>query len=191
MTVTFLVQTQFGPYQTGSILKVSSDYAQRLVQQYGSSVTITPRYSGTYWYQDGAILVVTALYVPEPTPTPGIIYVNFQSTVQDPNNPNPQFRVFYSGRTYQFTIVGLTNFTRRNPNVVISYDRNGTRIVPQYQYDDLAYQGALVYARQYGTDVEPGIVYRIQQTNNALNGNIDVSTDLNTNAVPMVRTYNL
>jgi len=183
MSVTFLVQTQFGPYQTGSTLKVSSDYAQRLVQQYGNDVTITPRFSGTYWYGDGAILTVTPLI------SPGIIYVNFQSTVEDPGNPNPQFRIFYAGRTYQFTVTGLNNLTKRNPNVVISYDRNGNRVVPKYAYQSLADQGTTVFAREYGTSVEPGIVYRSQMQTN---GSVNASNGQNaTQLLGGVKTYRL
>ena len=57
MTMTLILHTQMGPYASGSVLTLSTDYAKELIQQYGQYLDIhSPHGGSVYWYQDGMVL---------------------------------------------------------------------------------------------------------------------------------------
>lgn len=101
MAVTLILYTRMGPFFEGSELVVDNNYAQALLQRYGSQVRVVPRFAGTFWFQDGAVLLIYPRLspfplVPQPTPVPippfpqpgpfppvpgGFLRVTFRSTI--------------------------------------------------------------------------------------------------------------
>lgn len=92
MSVTFILNTQMGPYMSGSRLIVSPQFARSLVNRFGDSVHIQSRFPGVDWFGAGSVLFVSPRRFiprppfPRPTPLPyppfpgnsggGILYAN-------------------------------------------------------------------------------------------------------------------
>lgn len=57
MTMTLILHTQMGPYASGTVLTVSTNYAKQLINQYGQNLDIhSPHGGSVYWFQDGMVL---------------------------------------------------------------------------------------------------------------------------------------
>lgn len=145
MTVTIITYTQFGPYENGSTLKISADFARILVNQYGSNVSISADYySGQIF--DGMVLRVYPLRpTPGPGPSPGpagTINVRFLSTIQDPVTG----QVYEAGPLYRFTVSGLRTLNSRVGGLVFFSDRNQQNMIPVSQLQ--AYVGRTIYVDQ-------------------------------------------
>lgn len=151
MSVRIITNTQFGPFQAGSNFKVSPNYAQALVRQYGFNVRIQSNYPGAYWFQDGAVLTVNPVYVPPvpgpfpPQPIPpvqGTINVRFISQVQDPTSG----QVYQAGPLYKFTVSGLRTLNNRVGGLVFSTDMQQNNQVSPSQLQ--LYTGRTLYVDQ-------------------------------------------
>jgi len=137
-----ITHTQFGPFQSGSTLVVSTSDAQILIDKYGSTVNIKSIYPGTYWYRDGTVLDVYPKYDPSPAPVQDTLNVRFISQIQDPVTN----QVYEAGPLYRFTISGLQTLNSRVGGLVFSSDaaQNSPIPVSQLPY----YGGNVIYVDQ-------------------------------------------
>lgn len=150
MAVTINVFTQFGPYQAGTRLVVSVNFARNLISAYGGNVRITSTYGGTYWFQDGAVLNVYPRFGPRPpfpprptpTPIPQTLNVRFLTSITDPVSG----QTYAAGPLYTFTLNGLQTLNSRVGGLVFSADADQDNIIPVSQLS--RWIGRTVYVDQ-------------------------------------------
>lgn len=122
-TVTIVLYTDMGPYQEGSRLLVTPAFAQQLVRRYGQGLDIRSRFPGTFWFEDGAVLLVYPRRRPVPPPPPipvppqpfpsGLITITFDSTI-GPYQEGFTYRLtLFQAQRLAITYPGVTFFNAR------------------------------------------------------------------------------
>lgn len=138
MSITFIVGTQFGPYQQGSKLIVGIPFARDLVQQYGNYVNIRSSFPGTYWFQPGNTLYVDKKgFIPPPPPYGGSINVVFRLNLGN----------YRAGRSYPMTVQALSNLVYQYG--LTAFDADGSVVSPNDYRDyigDTLYVDRSIYA---------------------------------------------
>lgn len=114
MSVTIQVETQFGPYQQGTVLITTQYHAQRIISQYGSGKNITDQYGR---------------YV---RPSPGMtIYVRSRRYQPGNTTTTVSFVVdvlgYKKGNIYRMRAIDIKDILYRNPGIGI-YTMSGARL---------------------------------------------------------------
>lgn len=138
MSLTIIVNTQFGPIPSGSVLVLPLDHAKELIEKYGSNLSISAQHPGIYWYQDGNTLTINAPKVGASQQNV-LVQVIFDTDVSD-----PILGEFYAGEKYLLTLNELTDFASRRQDLVINPTSAYAVPFPEYfKYTDTSFKVSL------------------------------------------------